>query len=47
LSVKNLVFALLLTLYSTFLIYYMGADLRSLVLAEHQLAPLAAQPTRP
>jgi type III secretion protein T len=47
LSVKNLVFALLLTLYCTFLIYYMGADLRSLVLAERQLAPIAAPATRP
>lgn len=46
LSVKNFVFALLLTLYCTFLIYYMGTDLRSLVVADRQLAPLAAQPAR-
>jgi type III secretion protein T len=46
LSVKNLVFALLLTLYCTFLIYYMGADLRSLVLAGRQLEPIAAPATR-
>ncbi len=46
LSVKNLVFALLLTLYCTFLIYYMGADLRSLVLAGRQLQPIAVPATR-
>lgn len=46
LSVKNFVFALLLTLYCSFLIYYMGADLRSLALAGRQLEPMAA-PARP
>jgi type III secretion protein T len=46
LSVKNLVFALLLTLYCTFLIYYMGADLRSLVLAGRHLEQIAAPAAR-
>jgi hypothetical protein len=36
----------LLTLYCSFLIYYMGADLRSLALAGRQLQPIAAPATR-
>ena len=46
LGVKNLVFALLLVLYCTFLIKYMGTDLESLLTSAHQLeaiAPPAAQ----
>ena len=46
LSVKNLVFTLLLVLYCAFLIKYMGSNLESLLTARHQLEAIAPPPTQ-
>src|SRR5215471_3266601 len=46
LSVKNLVFALMLVLYCAFLINYMGDDLSSLLTAGHRLEAIAPSAPR-